>query len=328
MSLKKNQNNELLAKINSDISDPKFPEIKNSYGIMIAGIGGTGVVAIGAILATAAQIDGKGSGVLDMTGLAQKGGSVKSFLRIFKDSKEVSTIRLSYGDTNLLLGFDLLVANDNEVLKTIDKDITKSIVNSDEVMTGEFTKDKNFYLPFDEMRENLISLIGKENVSFMPSNNITTKILGDAILSNMYIVGYAYQSGLIPINAKSIEHAIKLNGARAEENINAFRLGRHSLNLKKEILNTISEKDKILTNFEEKYDDRYNYLIKYQNEKYAKQFRDLIEFAKNSDEKIGNGNKFSTAVLNNYFKLMSYKDEYEVSRLYSSDEFILSLIHI
>ena len=121
---------------------------------------------------------------------------------------------------------------------------------------------------------------------------------------------------------QAIEYAIKLNGARAEENINAFRLGRHSLNLKKEILNTISEKDKILTNFEEKYDDRYNYLIKYQNERYANQYRDLVEFAKNSDKKIGNGNKFSTAVLNNYFKLMSYKDEYEVSRLYSSDEFI------
>ena len=156
----------------------------------------------------------------------------------------------------------------------------------------------------------------------MPSNKITTKILGDSILSNMYLVGYAYQSGLIPINAKSIEQAINLNGASIEENINAFRLGRHSINLKKEILDTISEKDKILTSFDEKYNDRYNYLIKYQNEKYAKKFKDLVEFAKTSDEKIGNGNKFSTAVLNNYFKLMSYKDEYEVSRLYSSDEFI------
>ena len=322
VSLKKNYNKDLLDKISSSISDPEFPEIKKSYGIMIAGIGGTGVVTIGAILATAAQIDGKGSGVLDMTGLAQKGGSVKSFLRIFNSPKEVSTIRLSYGDTNLLLGFDLLVANDDDVLKTLDKEITKSIINSDEVMTGEFARDKNFSLPFDEMKENLIRLIGKDNLIFMPSNTITTKILGDSILSNMYMVGYAYQSGLIPINADSIEQAIKLNGASEEENINAFRLGRHSLKLKKEVLNTISEKKKVLTNFEEKYDDRYNYLIKYQNEKYAKKYRYLVDFAKISEEKIGNGNKFSTAVLNNYFKLMSYKDEYEISRLYSDIEFI------
>tara|TARA_B100001146_G_C16082120_1_gene391143 strand:+ start:23 stop:841 length:819 start_codon:yes stop_codon:yes gene_type:complete len=136
------------------------------------------------------------------------------------------------------------------------------------------------------------------------------------------MVGYAYQSGLIPINADSIEQAIKLNGASEEENINAFRLGRHSLKLKKEVLNTISEKKKVLTNFEEKHDDRYNYLIKYQNEKYAKKYRYLVDFAKISEEKIGNGNKFSTAVLNNYFKLMSYKDEYEISRLYSDIEFI------
>ena len=160
VGVKKSYNNELLNKINSSISDPKLPGISKSYGIMIAGIGGTGVVTIGAILATAAQIDGKGSGVLDMTGLAQKGGAVKSFLRIFNDPKEISTIRLSYGDTNLLMGFDLLVANDEEILKTLDKQKTKSIINSDEIMTGEFTRDKNFFLPFDKMKENLINMLG------------------------------------------------------------------------------------------------------------------------------------------------------------------------
>ena len=223
LTIKKNNNKELIKKINSSISEPKLPEIEKSYGIMIAGIGGTGVVTIGAILSTAAQIDGKGSGVLDMTGLAQKGGSVKSFLRIFKDPKEISTIRLSYGDTNLLMGFDLLVANDDEVLKTLDKQITKSIINSDEVMTGEFTRDKDFYLPFDEMKENLIRIIGEDNTNFIPSNTIANKILGDSILSNMFIVGNAYQSGLLPIKANAIEQAIKLNGASIEQNLNAFR---------------------------------------------------------------------------------------------------------
>ncbi|HIC42044.1 MAG TPA: indolepyruvate ferredoxin oxidoreductase family protein, partial [Pelagibacterales bacterium] len=163
VKLKTNVNNSLIERINSTISEPILPEIQQSYGIMIAGIGGTGVVTIGAILATAAQIDGKGSGVLDMTGLAQKGGAVKSFLRIFNDPKEISTIRLSYGDTNLLMGFDLLVANDEEVLKTLDKQKTKSIINSDEIMTGEFTRDKNFFLPFDKMKENLINILGKNN---------------------------------------------------------------------------------------------------------------------------------------------------------------------
>ena len=323
VKLKTNVNNSLIERINSTISEPILPEIQQSYGIMIAGIGGTGVVTIGAILATAAQIDGKGSGVLDMTGLAQKGGAVKSFLRIFNDSKEISTIRLSYGDTNLLMGFDLLVANDEEVLKTLDKQKTKSIINSDEIMTGEFTRDKNFFLPFDKMKENLINILGKNNIDFMPSNTITNKILGDSILSNMFIVGKAYQSGLIPIKAKAIEQAIQLNGVSIEENTQAFRLGRHSINMKEEILNLIYEKVKVITDFDEKFVDRYNFLIKYQNKKYADKYKELVDYVKKCEEKISVDIKnFSNAVAINYFKLMSYKDEYEIARLYSDNEFI------
>ena len=323
VKLKKNIDNSLIDRINSNISEPILPEIPQSYGIMIAGIGGTGVVTIGAILATAAQIDGKGSGVLDMTGLAQKGGAVKSFLRIFNDPKEINTIRLSYGDTNLLMGFDLLVANDDEVLKTLDKQKTKSIINSDEIMTGEFTRDKNFFLPFDKMKENLINILGKNNIDFMPSNTIANKILGDSILSNMFIVGNAYQSGLIPVKASAIEKAIKLNGVSIEENINAFRLGRYSKNNKKEILDLIYEKEKIINDFEEKFIDRYNFLIEYQNKKYADQYKELVDYVKKHEENIKVDVKnFSNAVAINYFKLMSYKDEYEVARLYSNNEFI------
>ena len=323
VKLKKNVNKSLIERINSTISEPILPEIQQSYGIMIAGIGGTGVVTIGAILATAAQIDGKGSGVLDMTGLAQKGGAVKSFLRIFNDPKEISTIRLSYGDTNLLMGFDLLVANDEEVLKTLDKQKTKSIINSDEIMTGEFTRDKNFFLPFDKMKENLINILGKNNIDFMPSNTITNKILGDSILSNMFIVGNAYQSGLIPIKANAIEQAIQLNGVSIDENIHAFRLGRHSINMKEEILNLIYEKEKVITNFDEKFVDRYNFLIKYQNKKYSDKYKELVDYVKKCEEKISVDIKnFSNAVAINYFKLMSYKDEYEIARLYSDNEFI------
>jgi len=323
VKLKTNVNKLLIERINSTISEPILPEIQESYGIMIAGIGGTGVVTVGAILATAAQIDDKGSGVLDMTGLAQKGGAVKSFLRIFNDPKEISTIRLSYGDTNLLMGFDLLVANDEEILKTLDKQKTKSIINSDEIMTGEFTRDKNFFLPFDKMKENLINILGKNNIEFIPSNTIAKKILGDSILSNMFIVGKAYQSGFIPIKSKAIEKAIELNGVSIEENIQAFRLGRHSINMKEEILNLVYEKEKVITDFDEKIINRYNFLTEYQNKKYADQYKELVDYVKKYEQKIKiDKNNFSNAVAINYFKLMSYKDEYEVARLYSNKEFI------
>jgi len=190
-------------------------------------------------------------------------------------------------------------------------------------MTGEFTRDKNFFLPFDKMKENLISILGKKNVDFIPSNTIANKILGDSILSNMFIVGKAYQSGFIPINAKAIEQAIKLNGVSIEENIHAFRLGRHSINMKEEILNLIYEKEKVITDFDEKLIDRYNFLIEYQNKKYADQYKELVDYVKKNEQKINvDKNIFSNAVAINYFKLMSYKDEYEVARLYSNNEFI------
>ena len=118
------------------------------------------------------------------------------------------------------LSFGAVHSNNRQIL---DKDKTKSIINSDEIKTGEFTRDKDFFLPFDKMKENLISVLGRKNVDFIPSNTIANKILGDSILSNMFIVGKAYQSGCIPINAKAIEHAIKLNGVTIEENIHAFR---------------------------------------------------------------------------------------------------------
>ena len=115
-------------------------------------------------------------------------------------------------------------------------------------MTGEFTRDKDFYLPFDEMKENLIRIIGEENTNFIPSNTIANKILGDSILSNMFIVGNAYQSGLLPIKANAIEQAIKLNGVSIEQNLNAFRLGRHSLNLKKDIALSVALRFQFLGN--------------------------------------------------------------------------------
>ena len=266
---------------------------------MIAGIGGTGVVTIGAVLATAAQIDGRGSGVLDMTGLAQKGGAVKSFLRILKNRRCWSNQIILWG-YKLTLGFDLLVSNDLEIIKTLDKKISKLIINTDEVMPGDFTRDKDFYLPFEEMRNNLINIAGLENIKFISSNKITSKILGNSILSNMFNVGIAYQSGLIPISASSIEKAIELNGASVKDNIDAFRFGRHYENLKEEVINILKDEPEILEDFDAKYQNRFKFLEDYQNTKYAQNYEDLVSYAKKIDKKVGNGSQFSTAVLKNY----------------------------
>ena len=141
------------------------------------------------------------------------------------------------------------------------------------------------------MKENLIRIIGKNNVNFIPSNTIASKILGDSILSNMFIVGNAYQSGLLPIKGKAIEQAIKLNGVSVEQSLNAFRLGRHSINLRKEILSIVHNKEKALTKFDEKYNNRFNFLINYQNEKYAKEYKKLTIFGLRMDHILNDGSR-------------------------------------
>ena len=170
------------------------------------------------------------------------------------------------------------------------------------------------------MRNNLINIAGLENIKFISSNKITSKILGNSILSNMFNVGVAYQSGRA-ISASSIEKAIELNGASVNDNIDAFRFGRHYENLKEEVINIIKDEPEILEGFDAKYQNRFKFLEDYQNKKYAQNYEDLVSYAKKVDKEVGNGSQFSTAVLKNYFKLMAYKDEYEVSRLMTNKKF-------
>ena len=325
---KKNIDKSLINKLESNLKEPELPKIKGFYGIMITGVGGTGIVSMGALLGTAALIEGKGAGVLDMTGLAQKGGAVKSFLRVFEKPEEISTIRLSYNDTDLLLGCDLLVSNDEDVLLTLKKNESKAVISSDEVLTGEFTRNPDLTFPAKKIKENFLGLLGNNNVNFIQTAKIVRKILGDDIPANMFVVGYAYQAGFIPIKSVSIEQAIKLNNVSIDFNLMAFRLGRQTFlkkdNMYKLIESKMSEEDseKISTNINDKINRRYNFLIEYKDEKYAKKYSNLVNNVKKCEEKLSNNKTtLSEAVAFNYFKLMAYKDEYEVSRLYTHPQF-------
>ena len=325
---KKNIDQSLIETLDSELQEPILPKIKGFYGVMIAGVGGTGIVSMGALLGTAALIEGKGAGVLDMTGLAQKGGAVKSFLRIFEKPEEISTIRLSYNDTDLLLGCDLLVSNDEDILLTLKKGRSKAVISTDEVFTGEFTRNPDLEFPAEEIKENLIKWLGENNSYFIDTGKIVRKILSDDIPANMFVVGFAYQAGLIPIKSTSIEEAIRLNNVSVDFNLNAFRLGRQTFlkkdNIYKLIENKISEDDseKLSSTLNDKINRRFNFLTEYKDEKYAKKYIKLVNAVKTCEEKLSiNKTTLSEAVAFNYFKLMAYKDEYEISRLYTHPRF-------
>ena len=188
-------------------------------------MGGSGVVTIGALIAQAAQIDGLGAGMMEMAGLAQKGGAVHIHCRLAKSPNEISAIRVTMGECDALIGGDLVVSSGSKCLNLTATGRTKAVVNSDQIVTGEFTRDTEFQIPNDQLIVSMEAKL-KEGLSLLNSSKIATKLMGDSIYSNMLLLGASWQKGLLPLSHEAISHAIKLNGAFVEQNLRAFEIGR------------------------------------------------------------------------------------------------------
>ena len=292
--------------------NPKIPTIDKTFNIVITGVGGTGVVTIGAILAMASHLEGKGAGVMEMTGLAQKGGAVHIHCKISKKPEDLNAIRVALGDADSLIGGELMVSASNKTLSLLKRDKTKAVCNSLEANSGEFTRDRNFSLPQEGMLLSLKAKIGPDNISFFDTAKLTEEILGDSIYSNMFLVGAAWQKGLIPLSEESILEAIKLNGASIQGNLNAFKLGRWSVIDLKAVKNLLVKKDapSFKLTFKEILNDRIERLINYQDSKLAKKYKELVDKAYLCNKDFG------ISVAEAYYKLLAYKDEYEVARLH------------
>ncbi|MFQ5959551.1 MAG: indolepyruvate ferredoxin oxidoreductase family protein, partial [Alphaproteobacteria bacterium] len=210
----------------ADLPAPDLPALDAPYGILVTGVGGTGVVTIGALLGMAAHIEGKGVSVLDMTGLAQKYGAVVSHLRIAANPEDINAVRIAAGGARLLLGCDLVVAGGFDALAKIAAGETHAIVNSHESPTGEFTRKPDLAFPDALLRRRVSDAAGPGHAEFLDATGLATALLGDAIASNLFLVGYAWQKGLVPLSAGAIERAIELNGVAVEMNRRAFRWGR------------------------------------------------------------------------------------------------------
>ena len=329
-NLKKAEAEELGAMIPPE---PKSVSIDQGYSVVVTGVGGTGVVTVGALLGMAAHIEGKGFAVLDMTGLAQKGGSVMSHLRLAPKPEDIGTVRIASGGANLVLGCDSVVTASEEVLKAMRCGETRVLVNSQEVMPGEFTRDADLEFPAEEIQQLIEDWVGREQVEFIASTEYAMKHLGNSIGGNLLMLGYAYQQGLIPVSADSINQAIELNGAAIAMNQQAFLLGRQ---LAAGMIRAEEEKAEVDQEFSKlpfSSDDREaviahrsEFLTRYQNEAYAKRYQTLVNEVAQQEIALGiQSRALSLAVAKYYFKLLAYKDEYEISRLYSSPDFTKSL---
>jgi indolepyruvate ferredoxin oxidoreductase len=281
----------------------------------------------------AAHLDGKAAGVIDMSGLAQKGGPVHSHIRIAAQPEDIHGIRVPAGGADLVLGGDMVVAGSKKVLDTVKHGRTRMVVNLAEFLPGEFTRNADFTFPNKRIERAIAEAAGRERSHFVDAGRMASGLLGNSIGSNIFLLGYAYQLGTLPLCAEAIEQAIVLNGEAVAMNQAAFRWGRVAAAdpakveaLLRPQMEEAADDQRLSQSFDEMVARRVRFLTDYQNAGYAARYRTIVERARAVEAAQAPGKcGFAEAVARYLFKLMSYKDEYEVARLYTDGSFIRQL---
>jgi indolepyruvate ferredoxin oxidoreductase len=311
------------------LSEPIRPALDQPYGILVTGVGGTGVVTIGALLGMAAHLEQKDCTVLDMTGLAQKGGAVYSHVRIARRPAQIHAVRIGAGGARLLLGCDLVVSASAEALSKLQLGRSHAVVNTHETITGDFTRNPDLGFPGQEMRRSLAGATGEDRVEFLDATRLSTGLLGDAIASNIFLLGYAYQRGLVPVSAAAIERAIALNGVAVDFNQNAFQWGRRAavdptLVSNQATSGTVTaQSHRLSETLDQAIERRIAFLTEYQDATYAARYAETVHRTREAEAACLPGESaLSESVTRALFKLMAYKDEYEVARLYAETDFL------
>lgn len=304
------------------LPEPRRPTLERPWNILLPGVGGSGVTTVGALLGMAAHLEGKGCTVLDQAGLAQKFGPVISHIRIAARQDDIYAVRIAAGETDLLLACDLVVAAGEESLAKLNDKIAHAVVNSHEAATAEFTRNPDAQVPGAAMREALVEAVGEGKTHFVDATRLATALLGDTIASNLFMLGYAYQKGLVPVSAEAIDKAIELNGVSIQLNQQAFLWGRRAAHDQAAVEQLTTPKNPQAPrceSFEQIVADRVKRLTAYQDAAYAQRYLQLVERVRQADSSADQA--LSRAVARYYFKLLAYKDEYEVARLYSEPSF-------
>jgi indolepyruvate ferredoxin oxidoreductase len=318
---------------------PELPLIDRPYGVLVTGVGGTGVVTIGALLGMASHLEQKGVTVLDVTGLAQKGGAVMSHVQIATRPADIHATRIAMGEADLVIGCDPIVTASNECGSRMQPGHTRVVVNSAQTPTAEFIKDPNWRFPGTSAEADIRAAAG-EHVAMVDANRFAVALLGDAIYTNPFVLGFAWQRGWIPLRHESLVRAIELNAVQVEKNLAAFEWGRraaHDPDALARLTKSQGRGDsaanagssKIIALHTPKALDaliekRIAYLSEYQDEAYATRYGRVIAEVRIAEValNIGDGQfPLTEAVAKNLHKLMAYKDEYEVARLYADPAF-------
>lgn len=297
-----------------DLPAPVLPELKaTTWNIVVTGVGGTGVVTVGALLAMAAHLEGLGAGVMEMAGLAQKGGAVHIHCRIARSPAEITAIRVAVGEADALIGGDLVVSAGAKTLGLMTRGRTRGVVNGHEIVTGDFTRDREFRLPTDRLTLALRARLGEDGLRMLDASRLAERLLGDSIYANVLMLGAAWQAGLAPLSEEALMRAIEINGAGVEGNKAAFRLGRWAVADPRAVAALAGEAAApVAEDLDAQIARRAAHLEAYQDRRLAERYRARVEAARMVDAELG------AAVALGYHKLLAYKDEYEVARLHAA----------
>jgi indolepyruvate ferredoxin oxidoreductase len=301
---------------------PTLAATAQPYGIVITGVGGTGVVTLGALIGMAAHIDGKGVTVLDMTGLAQKGGAVFSHVRICDDPEAIHAVRVATGEADAVIGGDLIVSASPDALARMQQGRTRVVVNRAETPTADFTRNPDWQFPQQRMEQAIAETVGPGAAGFVDASDLALRLLGDSIAGNLFILGFAWQQGLVPVSWEAMDRAIELNGTAVAMSRAAFLWGRRAA-LDRNAVESVARPAAAVApapTLDQLIEQRVALLADYQDAAYAERYRQQVAAARMTESGLGS-TRLTEAVVRSLYKLMAIKDEYEVARLHASDEF-------
>jgi indolepyruvate ferredoxin oxidoreductase len=302
--------------------EPQLAPLDSVYDIFITGVGGTGVVTVGALLGMAAHLEGKACSILDQLGMAQKGGAVVSHVRLAGSPDRIAAARVSHAGADLLLGFDLAVALQTPAFSTLAPGRTRAVLNTHETVTGAFTRNPDMVQPTQEMVAAIRRSIGDNRVEAFDATLLATSLLGDSIATNLLVLGFAFQKGLIPLSRAAILQAIRLNGVAVDFSIKSFEWGRRAAMEGAAARSDQPALSPSSPDLDDLLERRVALLTQYQDASYAQQFREFIAWVRSREElRLPGSTRLARAVAVSLYKLMAYKDEYEVARLYTDGEF-------
>jgi indolepyruvate ferredoxin oxidoreductase len=318
---RKSANKKLVPANTSALKEPELPKLDRPYAMVITGVGGTGIVTLSAILGVAAHIDGKGINVLDMTGLAQKFGAVSSHVQIAAHSEDLYAARIAAGQADLLLGCDAITSSSEDTLAKLDPQRSRAVLNDHATVTSDYIRNPDTPFPAQEIQNLIRESVLPGQAWFFDSSRIAEHACGNPIASNMLMVGYAWQKGLIPLSRNAIERAIEINHVAIEMNLQAFNWGRCLADDTPKVIEQLNLAPAAELTLDEVIEFRVNVLIEYQNQQLAERYLTKIKKLRSRESGASDREELSQVAAQQYARLLMVKDEFEVARLLSGAPF-------